>query len=74
MHHAGPYEVIAARLRERIHDGRLALGDLVPTTHDLAVAHNVSIATAHRAIAVLAAEAADPAGAVTRLLCGDRWA
>jgi integrase len=52
----GPYEVIAGSLREQIHDGRLAPGALVPTTHDLAVAHNVSIATAHRAISVLAAE------------------
>jgi integrase len=52
----GPYEVIAANLREQIHDGRLAPGDLVPTTKDLAAAHNVSIATAHRAITVLAAE------------------
>jgi DNA-binding GntR family transcriptional regulator len=52
----GPYEVIATSLREQIHDGRLAPGDLVPTTHDLAVAHNVSIATAHRAIALLADE------------------
>lgn len=52
----GPYEVIAASLREQIHDGRLAPGDRVPATHDLAVAHNVSIATAHRAIALLADE------------------
>ena len=52
----GPYEVIAASLREQIHTGRLAPGDLVPTTHDLAVAHNVSIATAHRAIALLTDE------------------
>jgi integrase len=52
----GPYELIAANLRDQIHDGRLALGDVVPTTADLAAAHNVSIATAHRAIAVLAAE------------------
>jgi integrase len=52
----GPYEVIAASLREQIQDGRLTPGDLVPTTQDLAVAHDVSIATAHRAIALLAAE------------------
>ena len=52
----GPYELIAASLREQIHTGRLAPGDLVPTTHDLAVTHNVSIATAHRAIALLTDE------------------
>ena len=52
----GPYEVIASALREQIHNGRLAPGDLVPTTADLATAHSVSIATAHRAVAVLAGE------------------
>ena len=48
-----PYEVIAHTLREQIRDGRLAAGDLVPTTAELAQAHAVSIATAHRAIALL---------------------
>lgn len=52
----GPYQVIATSLRDQIYDGRLAPGDLIPTTHDLAVAYNVSIATAHRAIALLADE------------------
>lgn len=52
----GPYEVIAASLREQLQNGRLGPGDLVPTTHELAVAHNVSIATAHRAISLLADE------------------
>ena len=52
----GPYEVIAASLREQIKDGRLTPGEVVPTTDDLAVAHNVSIATAHRAVALLASE------------------
>jgi integrase len=52
----GPYERIASSLREQIADGRLGPGDLVPTTHDLALVHNVSIATAHRAIALLSAE------------------
>ena len=52
----GPYEVIAATLRDQIQDGRLAPGDLVPTTAELAAAHSVSIATAHRAIAVLSRE------------------
>lgn len=52
----GPYEVIAASLREQINDGRLTAGDLVPTTAELAAAHSVSVATAHRALALLSAE------------------
>jgi integrase len=52
----GPYEVIAADLRQQIQDGRLAPGSFVPTTNELAAAHSVSIATSHRAIAVLHAE------------------
>ncbi len=52
----GPYEVIAANLREQIQNGRLAPGDLVPTITELAAAHSVSVATAHRALAPLSAE------------------
>jgi hypothetical protein len=52
----GPYEVIAAELRAQIRDGRLAPGGLVPTTAELAAAHKVSIATSHRAVALLSAE------------------
>jgi DNA-binding GntR family transcriptional regulator len=52
----GPYEVIAAELRQQIKDGRLAPGSFVPTTNELAAAHNVSIATSHRAMALLNAE------------------
>src|SRR6266536_81780 len=52
----GPYEVIAEALREQIKDGRLAPGDLVPSTAELAKAHTVSIATSHRAIALLHSE------------------
>lgn len=48
--------MIAASLREQIHDGRLKSGELVPTIADLASAHSVSVATAHRAIALLTAE------------------
>ena len=48
-----PYEMIAQSLREQIRDGRLAGGDVVPTTTELAQSHTVSIATAHRAIALL---------------------
>jgi hypothetical protein len=47
-----PYEVIAAELRQQIRDGRLAPGSFLPT-NELAAAHNVSIATSHRAIALL---------------------
>jgi integrase len=52
----GPYEVIAADLRQQIQDGRLARGSFVPTTNELATAYNVSIATSHRAIALLNTE------------------
>jgi integrase len=52
----GPYEVIAAELRAQIRDGRLAPGGLVPTTAELAAAHKVSVATSHRAVALLSAE------------------
>ena len=52
----GPYEVIAADLREQIQNGRLAVGDRVPTMAELATTHGVSIATSHRALALLRAE------------------
>jgi DNA-binding GntR family transcriptional regulator len=52
----GPYAVIAETLREQIRDGRLGPGDLVPTTAELALAYTVSIATTHRAIALLHSE------------------
>jgi integrase len=52
----GPYEVIAAELRQQIEEGRLALGSFLTTTTELAAAHNVSIATSHRAIALLNSE------------------
>jgi DNA-binding GntR family transcriptional regulator len=67
----GPYEVIAATLREQIQDGRLAPGSLVPTTADLAAAHSVSIATAHRAIAVLNAEGLIDVSRGRRAVVGD---
>ena len=51
-----PYEVIAAELRQQIEDGRLAPGSFLPTTNELAAAHSVSIATSHRAIALLKSE------------------
>jgi integrase len=52
----GPYEVIAASLREQIEDGRLRPGDQLPTMAELASAHSVSVATVHRAVAVLNSE------------------
>jgi integrase len=52
----GPYETIAAEIREQIETGKLKPGDLVPTTGQLAEQHAVSIATSHRAIALLANE------------------
>ncbi len=52
----GPYEVIATSLRDQIEDGRLKPGDQLPTMAELAAAHSVSIATVHRAVAVLSSE------------------
>jgi integrase len=49
----GPYETIASVLREQIRDGRLSVGDQLPTTNELATVHAVSPATVHRAFAVL---------------------
>jgi integrase len=49
----GPYEKIAASLRDDIRTGRLKPGDQLPTVAELAVAHTVAVATAHRAMALL---------------------
>ena len=49
----GPYEIIAAALREQIKIGHLKPGDLLPTVAELAAAHTVSVSTAHRAMALL---------------------
>ena len=49
----GPYEIIAASLREQIQIGHLKPGDRLPTVAELAAAHTVSVGTAHRAIALL---------------------
>jgi len=48
-----PYEKIAAAFREDISTGRLRPGDQLPTYAEIAVAHNVAIATAQRAVALL---------------------
>ena len=49
----GPYEIIAAALREQIQLGHLKPGDHMPTVVELAAAHLVAIGTAHRALSLL---------------------
>ncbi|MDT4914309.1 MAG: integrase [Pseudonocardiales bacterium] len=49
----GPYETIAAELREQIESGVLAAGDHLPTVLDLAETYNVSAGTVNRAMALL---------------------
>ncbi len=51
-----PYEQIADGLRAAIEGGELRPGDLLPTVKDLADENGVSVGTAHRALAALAAE------------------
>ena len=51
-----PYQVIAAELRTAIRNGTLPLGSILPTVKQLGVRHHVAPCTAHRAIALLAAE------------------
>jgi integrase len=52
----GPYETIAADLREKILTGELKPGDQLPTIVQLAAQHTVAAGTAHRAMALLQAE------------------
>ena len=52
----GPYQQIAADLRDDIRSGRLRPGDRLPTVVHLAAKYNVAAGTAHRAIALLAGE------------------
>ena len=52
----GPYQQIAADLRREIASGELQPGDKLPTVVQLAATYNVAAGTAHRALAVLAAE------------------
>ena len=52
----GPYEVIAAELRAEILAGRLAAGQELPTLVELGRTHQVSSATAQRALQVLRSE------------------
>jgi integrase len=49
----GPYEAIAAELREQIVTGRLRAGDHLPTIAELATRHGVAVGTVHRAIDLL---------------------
>jgi integrase len=49
----GPYEMIAAELREQIVTGRLRAGDQLPTIAALATRHGVAAGTVHRAIDLL---------------------
>jgi integrase len=52
----GPYEVIAAELRAEILAGRLAVGQELPTLVEIGSTHQVSSATAQRALQVLRSE------------------
>lgn len=52
----GPYEVIASALRDDIIAGRLKPGQHLPTLVELARQHQVSEATAHRAVDLLRRE------------------
>jgi integrase len=49
----GPYEIIAAALRDEIRLGQLKPGDQLPTVTELAAAHTVAVGTAHRALTLL---------------------
>ncbi|MCK2214964.1 TetR/AcrR family transcriptional regulator C-terminal domain-containing protein [Actinomadura sp. ATCC 31491] len=51
-----PYARIAADIKRRVADGRLRPGDRVPSTRQLARDWNVALATATRALALLAQE------------------
>jgi integrase len=52
----GPYETIAAELREQIAAGQLRAGNQLPTIADLAARHGVAVGTAHRALDLLRSE------------------
>lgn len=52
----GPYEVIAAALRDEIRAGHLKPGDPLPTVVQIAAAHTVAAGTAHRALSMLKSE------------------
>jgi DNA-binding GntR family transcriptional regulator len=52
----GPYETIAADLRDEIRSSRLKVGDSLPTMVEIAGRYSVAAGTAHRAIAALRTE------------------
>ena len=51
-HH--PYEIVAHAVRSQVADGALATGSRAPRAPELAAQHGVSLATAKRALALLA--------------------
>jgi integrase len=53
---SSPYQGIAAELRTAIINGTQPAGATLPTVKQLAAPHHVAASTAHRAIAILAAE------------------
>ncbi|BBF99674.1 MULTISPECIES: tyrosine-type recombinase/integrase [Pseudonocardia] len=53
---SGPYELLAAALRQQIQDGSLPPGALLPTMAELAVANSCAVGTAHRAVSLLREE------------------
>lgn len=48
-----PFEVVASAMRQQILDGELVDGAAAPSTKELAVTHEVSVGTAHRALQLL---------------------
>ena len=52
----GPYDLIAAELRDQITSGQLRPGDQLPTIAALAARHAVAVGTAHRALNLLRQE------------------
>lgn len=67
-----PYERIAAALRTAILDGDLRPGDPLPTVKELAAENGVSVGTAHRALATLAAEGLISVRRGSRAVVADR--
>lgn len=53
---AGPYELLAAALRQQIQEGSLPPGSFLPTMAELAVTNSCAVGTAHRAVSLLREE------------------
>ncbi|GAY08718.1 integrase [Pseudonocardia sp. N23] len=47
-----PYEIVTAALAKQVQDGELAVGAVAPTAQEIADAHDVSLSTARRAVAL----------------------